>query len=69
MRRENKNSCDVCFGLGTYPVINRLGEDLYSIPCPECRTEDLALLAVTNRLDSGDDAIVRLRSRRRGPEA
>jgi len=29
--------CDVCFGTpGKYPVINRYGQQLYNIRCPEC---------------------------------
>ena len=29
--------CDVCFGTpGKYPVINRFGQQLYEIECPEC---------------------------------
>jgi hypothetical protein len=29
-------SCEVCCGLGRYPVITRTGRELYTIPCPEC---------------------------------
>ena len=29
--------CDVCFGTpGKYPVIDRFGQQLYEIICPEC---------------------------------
>ena len=29
--------CDVCFGTpGKYPVIDRFGQQLYEIKCPEC---------------------------------
>ena len=29
--------CNVCFGTpGKYPVINRFGQQLYEINCPEC---------------------------------
>lgn len=30
------SECEVCCGSGRYPVITRSGEELYSIPCPEC---------------------------------
>lgn len=29
-------SCDVCIGMGRYPIINRYGRELYTIACPEC---------------------------------
>lgn len=29
-------TCDVCEGMGVYPIINRKGSELYSIQCPEC---------------------------------
>jgi DnaJ-class molecular chaperone len=28
--------CEVCEGDGRYPVINRHGQELYTILCPEC---------------------------------
>jgi hypothetical protein len=28
--------CDVCAGMGQYPIINSKGRELYSITCPEC---------------------------------
>lgn len=28
--------CDVCCGMGRYPIINRMGQQLYEIRCPEC---------------------------------
>lgn len=28
--------CDVCEGLGKYPIHNRCGRELYDIRCPEC---------------------------------
>lgn len=29
--------CDVCYGTpGLYPIINRFGQQLYEIKCPEC---------------------------------
>lgn len=31
-----KITCDVCRGLGTYPVIDWMGSHRYDIPCPEC---------------------------------
>lgn len=31
-----KITCDVCRGLGTYPVIDQHGSHRYDIPCPEC---------------------------------
>lgn len=30
------DDCDVCCGLGTYPIIDRHGTTLYEIECPEC---------------------------------
>lgn len=48
MRKNDQTRCEVCLGIGTYPIINRLGEDLYSIPCPECHRQDLARLAMTD---------------------
>jgi hypothetical protein len=29
-------SCDVCQGLGTYPIHNQSGTQLYDIQCPDC---------------------------------
>jgi hypothetical protein len=28
--------CNVCCGLGRYPIIDRYGSERYSITCPEC---------------------------------
>lgn len=28
--------CDVCCGMGDYPIIDRRGSTLYCIRCPEC---------------------------------
>ena len=52
MTDDAKYGCDVCLGTGTYPIINRHGQDLYAIPCPECHRRDLALLASTDTIDS-----------------
>jgi len=65
MRRDDEEPCEVCFGLGTYPVINRWGEELYSIPCPECRATDLARLAIANKIDRHRKGVVNLRSRKK----
>lgn len=29
-------TCDVCAGLGDYPIINSKGREIYAIQCPEC---------------------------------
>lgn len=51
MRSDQKQFCDVCLGVGTYPVINRHGEDLYVIPCPECSPHDLARMVIATKID------------------
>ena len=28
--------CEVCCGIGTYPVINKHGSTLYEMSCPQC---------------------------------
>jgi DnaJ-class molecular chaperone len=33
--------CDVCCGSGVYPIINRYGQQLYEIECPECSGDGL----------------------------
>ena len=30
------DGCDVCNGSGKYPIINRHGQHLYDIGCPQC---------------------------------
>jgi len=44
--------CDVCLGMGTYPIINRHGQDLYAIPCPECHRPALVRLATTDDVEN-----------------
>lgn len=36
MTQEKAIKCEVCDGLGLYPIMNRHGRELYSIRCPEC---------------------------------
>lgn len=52
MIKDSKYDCDVCLGMGTYPIINRHGQDLYSIPCPECHRPALAQLASADDSES-----------------
>ncbi len=39
------NTCMVCCGTGTYPIIDRRGSTLYEIHCPECGGEGVADVA------------------------
>lgn len=48
MVSDTNDTCDVCLGMGTYPIINRHGQDLYAIPCPECHRPALARLALAD---------------------
>ena len=52
MIEDSKYNCDVCLGMGTYPIINRHGQDLYAIPCPECHRPALARLALEEDADN-----------------
>ena len=34
---DPKSECDVCYSTpGRYPIIDRFGQQLYEIRCPEC---------------------------------